>query len=271
MKHTDTTWYSVVVSILMVWFLLIITTWIFQLVLSDLNDGRGREGFLQASAGAEGAMELVLLSIKREGYGFYDTIESWVNARSIMLSDTPLDVSKFRKNDMQISYDMDSKVHSYSGTLRPLWFDIIPLFYINSDLEEEKVEDVTFNILSPTQKISWNIVSSEWGISGEWNFDATMSVNMKWYTSAGFQVSQLQIHEFLGDESRASPYLILFNADRENESTYELYSADKTRFFTKPRAEIVSSARIWKYKQNFRTIVDNTEYLNILKYSVFSN
>lgn len=271
MKYTNNAWYSVVVSILMVGFLLVITSWVFQLVLSELNDNRGRENYLRASAGAEWALELALLSIKDQWYGHYSSIENTLNNKSIILASNPLDEGAFKSNEVRISYDMDSKVSSYSGSLQPLGFDILPLFFIDETSTERKVEQLSFNIPWWESWISWNIISDNGGISWEWDFTSTTGVQIKSVGAGGFVIDNTNIEDFLSDTSRQSNYLILFNTNSSTTIPYNLTSWDPDTFFTKPRAEIISSAQVGKYRQNFRTVVDNTEYLNVLKYSVFSN
>lgn len=86
----------------------------------------------------------------------------------------------------------------------------------------------------------------------------------------GFSDSE-SIESFLASDTRSTNYLILFNPDASTDIDYRLYTDSDSEFFTKPRTEIISSAQVGKYKQNFRTVVDNTEYLNVLKYSIFSN
>jgi len=269
MQYSNTQWYSVVVSILMVGFLLVLTSWVFNLVLSELNDNRGRENYLRASAGAEWALELALLSIKDQGYGHYSAIENTVNDTSVILSKDPLNASNFKSNDVQISYDMDSKVDSYSGSLDPLGFDIVPLFYLVNNWEEKPVTDIVLN--SSSVEISWNIVSNNGWIAGQWSFGSNDIAKLKSDTSLGIEVSDVEIEGFLSDTTRSNNYLILFNPSESSETSYTLNAGNSWEFFTKPRSEIISSARVWKYKQNFRTTVDNTEYLNLLKYSIFSN
>ncbi|MDA9129457.1 hypothetical protein N9J72_03205, partial [Candidatus Gracilibacteria bacterium] len=75
MKHytkTGNEGYSIITAIMMIGFLLVLTVSTFNLVLQELNDGKGRENYMKAYAGAEGAMELALLQIKQNGYGFFE-------------------------------------------------------------------------------------------------------------------------------------------------------------------------------------------------------
>jgi hypothetical protein len=48
----------------MVGFLLVLTTSTLNLVLQEMQDGKGRQDYMKAYAGAEGALELALFQIK---------------------------------------------------------------------------------------------------------------------------------------------------------------------------------------------------------------
>jgi len=48
-------------------------------------------------------------------------------------------------------------------------------------------------------------------------------------------------------------------------------SNNADEFLTKPKTNIISSWEIGSYKQNLETKMNNTEFLNILKYSIYSN
>lgn len=271
--YTNKNWYSVVASILMVGFLLIVTTGVFQLVLSELNDNRGRENYIRASAGAEWALELALLQIKENGYGYYRPIQDETDPLSVVLADNPFDASSITSNDVLISYSSDSKVNSYTGTLDPLKFDIIPLFYLDdSGTPEQRVNSIALEIQEGlNENLSWNIVSSDWGIAGQGEFSGLTEWFLRGIAdTGGFTQGNIRIDDFLWDSGRENSYLILLNSSVDP-LKYVLEAEDTNEFFTKPRTELISSAQVGKYKQSFRTTLDNTEYLNLLKYSIFSN
>jgi len=87
---------------------------VFELVLLEMNDNRGREDYLKASASAEGALELALLSIKQKGYGYFHEIENSVNNEAIILSKDPTDTALFAPKDTLLSYTMDGKTSNYT-------------------------------------------------------------------------------------------------------------------------------------------------------------
>jgi len=255
-NSTSSGGYSIIAAVLMVWFLLILTTSTLNLVLQEMQDGRGRQWYLSAYAGAEWALELALLDIKVQWYGYDD--DSFID-NEILGS-----VSKYPK----ISYEFNSRVETYVWTLTPLWVDIIPLFSVDASWWINAIDDIDFNITGGN--IAWNLVTQSWGTSWVWNFDMTESVWEKTLVEAADDTRNLNFNstEKIEDILSGKDYLILQNLDTTQSATYKLIWDGGG--FTLPRAEIISSARIWKYTQNLQTTVDNTEFLWILRYSVYS-
>jgi hypothetical protein len=70
-------------------------------------------------------------------------------------------------------------------------------------------------------------------------------------------------------ENSDKNYLIVFNSDI-SAMNYSITSVHSGEYFTKPEAVIFSSGQVWGYKQNLKTTLDNSEYLQISKYSLFS-
>jgi len=270
--YTSSWWYSVIAAVVLVGFLLVLVSGVFQLVLLEMNDNRGRENYLRASAGAEWALELALLKIKKIGYGYHDEITNDVNDASVMISDNPLDASDFGGGDTAISYSMDGKVGSYTGQLDALSYDIIPLFYLD-ETDEHKVTELTLQQVSGGGDLTWNIVSREDGMSWRGDFSSSTSGVMRRYNSVSktFEVQDTAVIDFLSDAWHENNYLILFNSHASDGLSYSLDAPQTGEFFTKPRLTIISSWKIGSFKQNLRTVVDNTEYLGILKYSLYSN
>lgn len=260
-------WYSVVIALLLVWFILILSTGIFRLILNEMKSNRAMWDYMKSIAWAEAAQELALLDIKTYWYWYAWKIDDDINAKSVILSEDPLDSSLFNWNkDVLISYSNNAKVNSYEGTLDKLWYDIIPLFYIDEN-GEHAISDLYFNIINwDSSELSWNIVWSSTWISWTWN-DLTWVT--KTLTSDWFTYNHWSIWEFLSNSS--TNYLVLFNWWRTSQMTYSLSSVDQWEYFTTPSMDIISSGKVSKYKQNLRTSINNTEFLNILKYSIYSN
>lgn len=261
-------WYSIIISLLIIGFLLVLTSWIFKLVLLEMWDNRWLSNYLKASAAVEWAWELALLAIKQNWYAYDDSISHDINNRSIILANNSEDISQFNKaKDVFISFDYNYTVSEYEWELKSAWYDIIPLFYLD-DTWEKKAKKLNLDILSwwDSSSLAWNIIwISEW-ISWVWEFDNTTV--WKWRKSNWDYFSR-NMWDFL--DLSNSNYLVVLNLDPSNTIKYNLKSENPWEFFTKPRTYISVSAQIWSYKQNLDLFLDNTEFLNILKYSIYSN
>lgn len=251
-KDTSSAWYSIIIAILMIGFLLVLTTGILNLVLQEMNDGRGRQNYIKAYAAAEGWLELAMLQIKEKWYGFAGTMSG-----SKLLWNS--------RKDGEISYSIESKVSSYSGALDPFSYDILPLFWINEDGDTEPISNLIFN--TSYNEITWNIFGSGSGIGGSGSIPSTFTekklvndgiVNKK------FVSSSVSLSDFLNNNPWS--YLSVYN-NSNSPKTYTIKSSDS---FSLPRAMILSQSRVGKYQQNIETELDNTEFLWILKYSIFS-
>lgn len=201
---------------------------------------------MKAYAAAEWAMELALYKVKDKGYG-YDNIEEDINIFGI------------ENKEAKISYDFDSKVSEYNGELAAYGTDIIPLFWIN-DTSDEYITSPKFTNVA--WDLVWNIIGTSGGISWKWSFFPTTLIWEK--KSDGY--SDIQIWNFINQAWRE--YLIIYNPS-SHLTSYSL-EVPVGEHFTRPRADIYSSARVGKYVQNIKTRVDNTEFLGILKYSIYS-
>lgn len=249
-------WYSIIAAVMMIGFLLVLTTSTLNLVLQEMQDGKGRQDYLKAFAGAEGSMELALLQIKEYGYWYFDV-------------KTGIDTLSDSSRSIDLRYSFDTKVSSYNWKLRSYETEIIPLFYIDS-LWQYSVSDVELTV--PWLNIIWNIVWSNGGVSGQGSFNATSSINNKVIDDSlwnqDFDVQSVTVENFL--LSNPASYLVLYNADASGTvSDYELKSISGDSF-SKPISTVVSTAKIGKYSQNLKTQIDNTEFLGILRYSIYS-
>lgn len=261
-------WFSVLVSVLIIAFLMVLTVWTFNIVLRELNDSKWAFDYLKASAAAEAAGELALLKIKEKWYWYYDKIDLDINDYSVVLSENPTDKSKFVKSrDPLIWYDLNSKVNSYDWNLGVWEFDIIPLFYIDKSWEYKAI-NLTLSVKSgsDSSKLTWNILWKDFWISWIWGFSS--STNWKWRFKNWlweYVVEEKQIWNFLSNSD--SNYLILMNIDPNSNIEYNL-SGD---YFTLPRTNILATWKVGKYKQNLSIFLDNTEYLWRSRYSIYSN
>lgn len=258
-------WYSVILAVLMVWFMIVLTSWVFLLVLWENKDTKAMEYYLKSFSRAEWSVELALLKAKKYNYSYSEKLVRWDNLSKTLFRDNSL--FKFNK-DVFISYDLDATTSNIENKiLAPLEFDIIPLFSYNSNWDyvavkniksENLNDDIVFNIIWENSWISW-----VWNInnSKNWNYK---TVDSNWEVN----YEEKNIGDFLNISTKN--YLILHNT-WNNEVKYNLKSINPNEFLTKAKSLIIWSWEVWWYKQNLRVTIDNSKYLNLLKYSIFSN
>jgi len=264
LKNNNKSWYSVIIAIFVIWFLLTLTSSILKLVLVELNDSRWVYNYLKTYYATKGAWELVMLKIKENWYGYYEKIDL----------DKSNPISNILNKDLEdnplISYDINSKVEKYDWELKPLSYDVIPLFYlenasswviVNMDLS---ISDWDINDLS------WNIITSNWWLSGVWWFTSLNEWFLKQLDSVwDFVIENKTIWAFLEENKINSNYLVILNSSDTSTIKYNLDW--KWGFFTKPRTDIAVSSKLWSYKQNISIKYDNTDYLGMLKYSIYND
>lgn len=258
--HRD--WYTVITAILVIGFLLVLTVGGFQLVLQELYDGRGKQNYLKAYAAAEAGLELALYKLKEDWlwYGYYEEKAF----SSDVFSDTV--------RQPEYSYEFLWKAQSHTWQL---WWvgwawvsqlDIIPLFWISQDGNIYRV--TSWLEFQASNDIVWNIVWQDIGVWWSWNFHGGTSIDLKeLQQSWNFHFINSDINSFLAtDEVK---YLFVYNTWQQAQQ-YNLTSTSSTDYFTLPRHDIISSGKVWNFRQNIRTSIDNTEYLWLLRYSIFA-
>ena len=263
MRKNNKQWYSVIIAMLLIGFLLVLTVTVLNLVLKEMRDNRAMWDSMKAFAWAETGKELALLKIKDQWYGVDYKIQSWNNSKSILA-----DVSDFKSNrDVEVTYDINLKPvendlwkYQYSQDLAPGEYSIIPLFYEYDSNWIQNTENISLN---SDNEIVWNLLSGNNGIawvgnnlSGKWKV-----VDNSWKST----VKTLLQQEFLINNDNV--YLILNNTSSE-EKSFVLTSSDE---FSKPITNIISSGQVGNYRHNIETKYDNTEFLNMLKYAIFSD
>ena len=261
-------WYTILISLLIIWLLLVLSTWILNMIMTEMKDNNGMWDNIKAYAWAESAQELALLKIKEKWYAYYDKIDHSINNRSIVLWKNSIDISKFNKwKEVFLSYDIWSKVSAYTWTLQPLWYDIIPLFYID-DSWEKKVNNIDLSRISwIDESLVWNIIWSDSGLSWNWFNNNWVKKVLNWFNELEYNTDS--INNFINSSN--NNYLVLFNWENTGNIVYNLKSLVNWEYFSKPKSVILSSWEIGDYKQNLETTIDNTAFLNILKYSIYSN
>lgn len=206
---------------------------------------------MKAYAGAEWAIELWLLNIKKHWYGYYDTY----TGSQVLWSDI---------KDSEIAVEFTGKVSSSSDVLEAYDIEIIPLFWIDKDGTRMDISSIELTV---NNDVAWNILWRNGGISGVWNMENSTIVGEKKYNeSTG--LLEFDINQNVGNFLSVENYLIVHNTSWAEQS-YDL-SVGAWEYFTLPKSDIVSSATLGKYRQNLKATVDNTEFLGILKYSIYS-
>lgn len=259
-------WYSVIFAILMVWFMIILTSWVFFLVLWENKDSKAMEYYLKSYMWAEGALELGLLKFKNYNYSFSENTVHDINNFSVLLSSDPMNKNNFKKQkDTFISYEIDSlTTNIVSKTLSSWKFEIIPLFSFDNNKNEIKVQDIKLSLV--WWDLVWNILWEYWWISWTWSFTKDTLWNYRTISSVGeVFFSTKSVWDFLSSSNKN--YLILHNV-WVNDINFDLISNDNP--FIKNIANIIASWETFWYKQNLKISVNLWEYLNLLKYSVFS-
>lgn len=247
MKKNNNSGFSILIAIFLIGFLLVLVVWMLNIMLREIKDNRWAGNYLKSYAGAEWAMELWLLKIKEKWYWIDENL---AESNSWILSFNPT----LKNNDPRISYKMDIWVKSYSGSLDSWKTVIIPLFSNNNSIKEPRFTD------NSNWEIIWNIIWKwEW-MSWSWNFSYSDNI---YYKKKTWWYENLTIKEFLSTNSWS--YLMLFS--KSNNSNFELKAESN---FSKPVWTIISSVQVWKFRQNIITNIDNTEFLGMLKYSLFS-
>jgi len=270
--YKNNKWYSVIIALFTVWFMLVISTTVFNLVLNETFDTNWLTKYLQAFNWAEWAMELWLLDLKKHSYWYEKQISHSINSWSILLADNPLNLWLFnKKKDVFISYDLKSRTNNINSIIEPWRYYIVPLFYTDNLWNIIKIQNsIDFSVLSWNESnLWWNIVWNNAWISWVWNFNELSIWKEKVYNLWEFNFWTKVVNDFLASSN--DNYLILFNSDPNNNISFNLSTSWVWEFFSNWIVDIISSWEIWDYKQNLRVKIDNWSYLNLLKYSIFSN
>ncbi len=246
--------YSIIVIIILIWFMILLTTGVFRLVLNEMKDNSSIWNYAKAYIWAESAQEIALLNIKEKWYGFNEGLDE--NNELIWIPDnkTP-----------KIKYTNNWQTKSYLGKIEPLKYNIMPLFYIKKDWTEVKIEDYKLSIISwDSGNFSWNIVWKEAWISWLWTETTKWTKKIVNSNSNIDYEDWVLVNDFLS--SSDTNYLILFN----NSNADIDYKITSNKDFTKPILDIISSSSIKKYKQNLKTTINYADIVNRSKYSIYS-
>lgn len=260
----NNSWYSVILAILMVWFMLVLTSWVFLLVLSENKDTKSMEYYLKSFAWAEGSIEVALLKAKKYNYSYSEELTKLMPISKVLFREGE---SYNYNKDVFITYNLDSTASEINSKNLESWkFDIIPLFYYDINWSYKKVKNIKLEWVN--SEIVWNIVWENSWITWLGNFTNVSEWNYKTISWNDISYSKSKIWDFLNNSDKN--YLILHNTSWDTVN-YNLISLNSWEYITKEASYIVWSWEVWWYKQNLRVKINNSEYLNLLKYSIFSN
>lgn len=275
-------WYSIIIIITIIWFLILLTSWVFRLIQNEFMDNRILWNYVKSYFWAETAQEIALLQIKEIWY--------WVESKSRENKKLlyPGDVEIKKVNFSFSEKDWDSwQTNHYEWKIAPYETDIIPLFYleIDDDWKESIKEDIKDLTLSGTgiNNLTWNIISEKSWISWVWGFNENQEFTLKYVVDGKGAVKNISIRDFMDkkfpgwefDLSEDSyRYLMLYNASGEDVK-YDLET--KSGKFTKPEINIISMGEIKTNRSNLpdsrvnlSTKVNFHDLNSRSKYSIFS-
>lgn len=254
-------WYSTLLALLLVGFMLVLTTWVLGLVLSEYNDTKWMEKYLKAYASAESWVEMAMLDIKE--WKLTNVVDE-SNAKSKIVNTEGGSKSNFvtyKFNGLsQDTWDVELEAGEY---------DFIPLTDGSS-----KTRNFFLTATWWSQEIHWNIISSTWGISWTGNMNMLSTWTYKYLNWDKFEyVSDKSIWNFISTNDDI--FLRLYNPN--NTKVNYRFKVDTTQSdkFIKNEFEIESSWVVklgWKtFKQNLDVDFENSKYTNLLKYSIYNN
>ncbi len=249
--HHNNGGYSIIAAIMLVGFLLVLCSGILKAVLLEMQDNKWRQEYLKASAWALWALELSLLEIKEYGYGFdgyqEDISTLWETRKTALMH-----------------YDFESRVKEYKGELEPYETTFIPLFWIDEwGIYSLSWDDIS---LSVNDEVAWNIIGNNTGMSGRWPFSSLSQTYVTWIDGTK---SFISVKDFLASNSQS--YLQLYNTNSVSQEEVTLkIDTISNEYFTLPSASIFAKWTIGNHHQNLIAEVDNTNFLQILRYSIFS-
>jgi hypothetical protein len=254
-------WYSTLLALLLVGFMLVLTTWVLGLVLSEYNDTKWMEKYLKAYASAESWVEMAMLDIKE--WKLTNVVDV-NNAKSKIVDTEGWNKANF------INYSFNWLARDTSDVeLEPGEYDFIPL----TD-GSNKTKNFFLTTTWWGQSIHWNLIWSKWGISWTWNLNMLSTWTYKYLNWNEFEyISDKKVWDFISENSDI--FLRLYNPNSSKIKYNFKIAAGQSDKFIKNEFEIESSwiVKLWwkTFKQNLDVDFENSKYTNLLKYSIYNN
>lgn len=261
----DKKWFSVILAILMTWFMIIVTSWVFLLVLWENKDTKSMEYYYKSLEWANWSLELALLKAKKYNYSFDETLDNSSNFSKILYWNS--NVPNYKEN-VKISYNISSISNEIIDKNLSSWdFDIIPLFFYDNNWIYKKVRNLNLSWTWLNSNFVWNIVWNNNWISWVWTFSNSTNWNFKTINWNNVSFQNKSVSDFLS--SSEYNYLILQNLSL-SQLPYNLKSLNSWEYLTKDKTKIIATWEAGWFKQNLVVTINTSKYLNLLKYSVFS-
>lgn len=249
-------WYSTLLALLLVGFMLVLTTGVLGLVLSEYNDTKWMEKYLKSYASAESWVELALLEIK-----------DWVQKNTVNSSNPK---AKIVGEQNLITYAYDGLTFDTGDVTIEWWeYDLIPLFYIEWGIEKQTRNiRLTWSVTN----LHWNIISNNKWISGKgWIWVSTVW-SLKFLNWDKFWFQETNVQDFVNDNNKS--FIRIYNPNN-SAVTYKFSTSTPEDKFVRNNFEIYSNWNViwgWKsFKQNLKVDFEKSKYTNLLKYSIYKN
>lgn len=302
----STSGFSTILALLLTGFLLTLSAGVLFLFLSESRTNQTLFNGTSAYHAAEWALEYAMLKIKNHREGFQDGLS--MTATGSDSNATLFEWDRFAKDAWprwsHLSYNISAVTNTYSGTIKPNTFEIIPLFTDSGVLLKTQADgapwkrpDSTAHLVSLSEfllridtgeQIVWNVIGNNaggdtYGISGilgsdtarvEPNYSAE-KIATGW--SRGPDTAG-KFRTFTGgllDEwtktisdfltEYQECYLVLFNPNTQ----VARYSIQANTNFTLPKSTIIASGRVKDSVINLELSENKSKLFEIFKYSLF--
>ena len=263
----------VLLALLLVWFLLVLSVGILKVILTDSKDTYSMKNSLKAFYWAESWLELWLLRLKLKWFWYEYLLKNWERESNILW------------NKVFLDYKINSKNKKASWTIESWGSVIYPLFYKtgsqdftkDSTIKDTENIKLTFTFTDWTGSlITWWLIWTpktwtkiKW-LNWTWSW-WIINWNTEWITkylnnSKKLVFTGSTISNFL--ETHTWSYLQIWNLNTWA-ITYELKWDWSQKNFTGKYTIITSSARVWKNKQSIKFKINNSEYLNIFRFTLY--
>ncbi len=296
-------WFSTIIVILIVSFLVILSSWILNIILQESKNTRLVFNMISTYAWAEWALEYALLKLKNHKNWFEDSVKYNTDYDSKLLFK---DTSNFIFNkDQIIEYEIDNFATDYTWSINPWSFEIISLFFdswslIQVNSKNPNLNTSTSNIIKTNSfkftwkkswwietVFTWNIIWNDvnwntfwivwtWQTNESfwtWYTDIIKSLWSKKYTETDTDFTNAQqinfekwidIWKFLNTYN--NNYLIIYNSSPDKLD----YNITSNEWFSLSKTSIITSSKIWNFKQNIQFTQDKSQIFEMLKYSLFN-